>query len=71
MQNIKDFLSAFCWMLTCDIIGRDLGILSSNRPVWDKYITPVVFGLLWAFYFGNLQRKRRAALAEKPIGENT
>jgi hypothetical protein len=57
--------------MTCDIIGKDLGILSSNRPAWDKYITPVALGLLWAFYFANLQRKRKAALSGKPIDEST
>jgi len=71
MQKLKDFLYMFCWMMTFETIGRDLGILTPEKNVWGKYFVPIGVGLMWAFYFADLQRKRKAAFAGKPIDENT
>jgi hypothetical protein len=59
MNKIREFIWGFCWMLSCEIIGNDLGINTEGTAVWSKYITPVVLGLMWAFYFQPMRQKRR------------
>jgi hypothetical protein len=59
MKKLKQFIFAFCWMLSCEIIGSDFGINTEGRTAWSKYITPVALGLMWAFYFQPMIQKRK------------
>lgn len=58
MKYLREFLFAFCWMLSAQIIVSDLGI-SVEKGVWGKYIVAIGLGLMWAFYFEPMREKRK------------
>lgn len=66
MQKIRDFIWFFCWMLSVEIVLRDLNISFTNSySPWAKYFVPFVAGLVNAFYLGPLQRKRQKVKLHK------
>ncbi len=58
MKKIKEFIFAFCWMLSCQIIVSDLGIYTDGT-VLGKYATALGLGLIWVFYFQPMIQKRK------------
>ena len=63
MKKFKDFVFAFCWMLSCDIIFSDLGLLTLSNG-WSKYIVPIGVGLTWAFFIMPRYEKRKMEASE-------
>jgi len=64
-KHLKDFLFAFCWSITCEVILADLG-WSFEKNQWEKYLTAVVFGLAWTFYFQKqIQKARQEAQKQR------
>jgi hypothetical protein len=59
MKKLKDFIFAFTWMLSCEIIVSDLGIYIDNT-IWGKYATAVGLGFAWAFYFQPMLQKMKS-----------
>ncbi|HTS42884.1 MAG TPA: hypothetical protein VMH01_00705 [Puia sp.] len=64
MKKFKEFLFAFCWIITCEIILTDLG-WSSQKTQWGKYLDAAVWGLAWTFYFQKQFQKERKQAKEK------
>lgn len=48
MQKLKDFILMFGWFLGFETLAKDIWT-KPNEPLWSKYLTPIVFGLLFAF----------------------
>jgi hypothetical protein len=61
-QMWRDFVRMFCWMVTCEAIFGDFGIIT-GKTIWYKYSMAACAGLFNALYAGPLQRKRKKALA--------
>ena len=59
MKKIKDFILYFGWLLGFETISADLGF-TSMLSGWSKYLTPVVFGSLFAFVIFPLKEKKKA-----------
>lgn len=60
MRKFKDFILAFGWLLGCETISMDLGLIS-NAQLWTKYLSPFVFGLLYAFLIWPNRAKQKIA----------
>jgi hypothetical protein len=58
-KKLQDFVFAFSFFLSCAIISSDLGITKIDAG-WVKYLTPTVWGLLFAFIIwpGNEERAK-------------
>jgi len=57
MKKLKHFVWGFCWMLACQVIVSDLGIVS-DRNSWGKYMVAVGVALMWTFFI-EPRRERR------------
>lgn len=47
MQKLKDFILMFGWSLGFETLIADIWT-RPNESLWSKYLTPVVFGLLFS-----------------------